>query len=53
MMGELFASDVKGIAAPLAGTLNWLLGKFSNLRKIFICLLLLSQLSSSQRHSPI
>lgn len=26
-MGELFASDVKGIAAPLAGTLNWLLGK--------------------------
>lgn len=26
MMGELFASDVKGIAAPLSGTLNWLLG---------------------------
>ncbi|CRL04571.1 CLUMA_CG017640, isoform A [Clunio marinus] len=25
MMGELFASDVKGIAAPLSGTLNWLL----------------------------
>jgi Sugar (and other) transporter len=27
MMGELFASDVKGIAAPLCGTLNWLLGE--------------------------
>lgn len=27
MMGELFASDVKGIAAPLTGTLNWLLGE--------------------------
>lgn len=27
MVGELFASDVKGIAAPLAGTFNWLLGE--------------------------
>lgn len=27
MMGELFASDVKGIAGSLSGTLNWLLGK--------------------------
>jgi hypothetical protein len=27
MMGELFASDVKGIAAPLTGTLNWFLGE--------------------------
>lgn len=26
-MGELFASDVKAIAAPLTGTLNWFLGK--------------------------
>lgn len=26
-MGELFASDVKGIAAPISGTLNWLLGE--------------------------
>jgi len=43
MMGELFASDVKGIAAPLAGTLNWLLGKFSNFRK---CVLLTSAFSA-------
>lgn len=36
-MGELFASDVKGIAGSLSGTLNWLLGKahnFSQLRMI-------------------
>ncbi|GAB0094001.1 hypothetical protein DMENIID0001_092010 [Sergentomyia squamirostris] len=36
MMGELFASDVKGFAGPLAGTTNWLLAfvitkTFSNL----------------------
>lgn len=29
-MGELFASDVKAIAAPLTGTLNWFLGKISS-----------------------
>lgn len=29
MVGELFASDVKAIAAPLAGTFNWLLGELS------------------------
>jgi Na+/melibiose symporter-like transporter len=28
MIGELFASDVRTIAAPLAGTLNWFLGEF-------------------------
>lgn len=28
MVGELFASDVKGYAASLSGTLNWFLGKF-------------------------
>lgn len=30
MVGELFASDVKAIAAPLAGTFNWLLGESSD-----------------------
>lgn len=34
MMGELFAPDVKTIAAPLAGTFNWLLGKSLNLFSI-------------------
>lgn len=28
MMGELFSSDIKGIAGSLAGTLNWFLGLF-------------------------
>jgi hypothetical protein len=27
MLGELFASDVKTIAAPICGTLNWFLGE--------------------------
>ena len=34
MMGELFASDVKGIAVPLSGTLNWLLGRSFVKKKI-------------------
>jgi len=39
MMGELFASDVKAIAAPLSGTLNWLLAfvitkTFTNLNSL-------------------
>jgi MFS family permease len=37
MVGELFASDVKSVAGPIAGTLNWLLAfivtkTFINLR---------------------
>jgi predicted MFS family arabinose efflux permease len=32
MVGELFAPDVKGLAASLNGTLNWLLGKILLLR---------------------
>lgn len=33
MMGELFSSDVKGIAGSLTGTLNWFLGLFVEVLK--------------------
>lgn len=57
MMGELFASDVKGIAGSLSGTLNWLLGKSQNFsiyvlrKKSYFIFLLLRQHSSSQKRS--
>lgn len=34
MMGELFSSDVKGIAGSLTGTLNWFLGLFGEIIKL-------------------
>lgn len=34
MMGELFSSDVKGIAGSLTGTLNWFLGLFGLIIKL-------------------
>lgn len=55
MMGELFASDVRTIAAPLTGTLNWFLGKLTPYFSSNILKLLkfsFFQPSSSQRHSP-
>lgn len=34
MMGELFSSDVRGLAGSLTGTLNWFLGLYGDIIKL-------------------
>lgn len=34
MMGELFSSDVRGLAVSLTGTLNWFLGLYGDIIKL-------------------
>ena len=40
MVGELFASDIKGLAGSLTGTLNWFLGDIQSFIQIEVHVLI-------------